>query len=137
MDTLLLSGAGRTLDFSNTSAVASLRGSEALSGIEKFAMDSDAQTIRLGLDDIFTLLQQSQDGKLRFTELGGGANNTTLEINDNGGASGSFSTFAGSLGFTTGGTDSTTDPGTTYNVYNFGSGYQLLIDANINNVAVV
>jgi hypothetical protein len=136
-DTLLLSGAGRTLDFSNAGAVSALRGSEALSGIEKFTMGADAQAIRLGLDDIFSLLQQSSDGKLRFTELGGGANSTALEIDNNGAGAGSFSAMAAAMGFSSGGTDSASDPGTTYNVYNFGSGYQLLIDTNIDNVAVV
>lgn len=136
-DTLVLIGASKTLDFTNASTTPSLRGSESLSGIEKFVLQDNNQTLKLSLDDIFRLFQDSTDGTLRFQEAGGGGNTTTLIIDDNAGGSGSFSTQAPGLGFISAGTDSVADPGTTYNVYNFGSGYQLLIDANINNVNVV
>ncbi|MBI4030241.1 MAG: FG-GAP repeat protein [Proteobacteria bacterium] len=133
-DVLNFTGAGGVLDFTNATA---LGGSERLSGIEKFIMMDDNQYIKLGLDDIFRLLQESDDGTLRIKENGGGSLITNLIIDDNGGNAGTLSTQAPSMGFVAAGTDSTSDPGTTYNVYNFGGGYQLLIDQNINNVNVV
>lgn len=133
-DTLNFNGAGGVLDFTNATA---LGGSERLSGIEKFVMMDNNQTIKLGLDDIFRLLQESDDGTLRIKENGGGANTTNFVIDNNAGSSGTFSTLAPGMGFTAAGTDSVSDPGTTYFVYNFGTGYQLLIDVNVNNATVV
>ena len=133
-DTIELSGAGHLLDFSHTSAATALRGSESLSGIEKMIMQDNSQTIKLGLDDVFRLLQGSDDGTLRIDEGSGGIS-TSFVIDDNGAASGAFSSQATGLGFTANGT--LNDGGTTYNVYDFGSGYQLLIDQNIETVAVV
>lgn len=130
LDTLIMMGGLGVLNFTNV-------GSEALSGIEKFQMTSSAQILRLGLDDIFRLFQESQDsvsGKtvLRVQDVSGGA--TTLDIDDNGGATGTFASVAAGLGFTAAGT--VNDGGTTYNAWNFGSGYQLLIDQNVDNVIV-
>lgn len=136
-DVLNFTGAGGVLDFTNATA---LGGSERLSGIEKLVMMDNNQTIKLGLDDIFRLLQESDDGTLRIKENGGGSLITNLVIDDNGSNAGMFSTFASSMGFApTGNTGPIveTDASHTYNVYNFGSGYQLLIDQNINNVNVV
>jgi len=111
----------------------SVLGSEKLSGIEKISLMDNGQTLKLGLDDIFRLLQESQDGTLKIADLsnGNGSGTTTLTIDNN--ATGGST--LGSLGFVPNGT--VADGGTTYNAYDFGSGYTLLIDQNVNTVNVV
>jgi len=136
-DTLQLTGVGKVLDFTNSSANTALRGSEALSGIEEFKMMDSGQTIKLSLDDIFSLLQQSSDGTLRFLENGAGGNVTNLVIDDNDTGSGTLAGQAGVLGFAAAGTDAISEPGVTFDVYTFGTGYQLLIDQNIDSTTVV
>ncbi len=58
--------AAAVLDFSNV-------GSEALNGIEEIEMMGINQTLKIGIDDIFRLLQQSDDGTLTIS---GNANTT-------------------------------------------------------------
>lgn len=123
------------MDFFGISAMLdfSVLGSEKLSGIEKISLMDNGQTLKLGLDDIFRLLQESQDGTLKIADMsnGNGSGTTTLTIENN---------FAGgstlsSLGFVPNG--AVVDGGTTYNAFDFGSGYTLLIDQNVNTVNVV
>lgn len=67
---------GTNLDFSNV-------GSEALSGIEEIAMMGTGQTLTLGIDDIFRLLQQSEDGTLRISANGDTSNRLVIDSNGN------------------------------------------------------
>ncbi len=138
-DVLGLLGANKVLDFTNASPNMMLRGSESLSGIDMMQMMNNNQTIKIGIDDIFRLLQESEMGTLMFKEdNSGGAINTTLLVDDNGPASaGPLGTWLLGQGFSNGGTDTTSDPGTTFDVYNFGTGYHLLIDQNIDSKSVV
>ncbi|PJB71446.1 MAG: hypothetical protein CO093_05230 [Alphaproteobacteria bacterium CG_4_9_14_3_um_filter_47_13] len=74
-DSLLFFGDNDTLDFSSV-------GSEGLSGIEVFQMMGTGQTLKLGIDDIFRLLQESDNGTLKIS--GNGNTNNELMIENNG-----------------------------------------------------
>lgn len=111
------------------SYVSEFIGVEAIS----FQSGTGAQLLRMGLNDIFSLLQSSDDGTLTFTD--GNATFTdgliieSYGTADTGGGNvldGSNTALAASLGLTYAGVD-----GNGNNVFNFGSGYQLLIDADI------
>lgn len=124
-DTLNIFGAGTNIDFA-------AMGNEYISNIEKIAMNDGGQSITLGLDDIFRLMQDSQDIEslsgsrkvLKIADLSGGT--TELNIEGNG------------TGFALGAADSTLADGpTTYNAYYMEGGYALLIDQNIDVVNVV
>lgn len=127
VDKIEFFGPGQTLDFANM-------GSEKISGIEKIVMNGNNQTVTLGLDDIFRLMQESQDIEnigsnvktLKLVDLSGGI--TNFDIEDNGSTS----------PFTPGTPDTTfADGGITFDVYFHAGGYALLIDQNIDNVNVV
>ncbi len=105
-----------------------------LSHIEKFSFENaSAQTLTLGLNDVFSLLQTSAQSMNagygnKFTVLFSDANNAgnnTLNIM----SEGSPASLTGS-GFTNAGTY-TDGGGNVYGVYTHGTGYQLLIDSNI------
>ena len=125
VDMLNIFGAGTNIDFG-------AEGSEFMSNIEHIAMRDAGQGITLGLDDIFSLLQESQAYEtldvsrkiLKISDLSGGT--TGLNIDDNG------------TGFSLGAADNTfSDGSTTYNAYYVEGGYALLIDQNIDAVTVV
>lgn len=131
IDTLSMSGGAYLLNFANA-------GTEKISGVERFEFNTVGQTLQLGLDDVFRLMQDSDEiigGRhtLKITNNAGGT--TGLTIDDNNAGSGAFSAQAPGLGFAAAGT--VTDGGVTYNAWNFGSGYQLLIDQNVNAVNVI
>ena len=123
-DTLNIFGAGTNIDFG-------AEGNEFISNIEHIAMNNAGQSITLGIDDIFSLMQESQAYEsldvsrkiLKISDISGGT--TTLNIDDNG------------TSFTLGAADTTFNDGTTYNAYYFEGGYALLIDQNIDVVTVV
>ncbi len=115
-------------------------GDQALSGVEKLEMASGTTlSLTIGLDDIYRLLQQSANGELIIS---GGSNNTLL-IDDPGyGATAmtldntnadSYLGLDGDAGNVTLGTGSDGN----YNVYDFGSGYTLLIERDIGTVQIV
>ncbi len=133
-DKIEIFGAG-TIDFSAF-------GSEALSGVETLSMMGTGQTMTLGLDDIFRLMQDSQDvvgGRkvLQIADLtnGDGSGTTTLNIIQNQG--GTASTFTGGAAGFTGDVGDIAGGGVTYDQYNFGGGYALLIDQNIDAVNII
>lgn len=119
----LLDGGG--IDFRNLSE---------LNSIEEIRMaGSSAQTLTLGLNDIFTLLQSSDDfiaGRytLKISETGD-VDAETLVIDNPGVGSGPLNpgnvTLHGNLGLTFAGTSSG------YHIYHFGTGYQVMIDQDI------
>jgi|GEM_PF-1097129 len=126
MDSLALASTGN-VDLRNVSEIA---------GIEEIAFEATGtQTLTIGLNDIFSLLQTTAE----FMDAGTGAGSRyTLSFGDASGVgaknliidnpnSGSTLTAAG---FTVNGTY-TDGGGNNYNVYTFGSGYQLLIDTDI------
>jgi hypothetical protein len=137
-DTLLISSAdprhidgGGGMDImqfmrSNGTLDLSAMGSEKVNGIERMIMGGNAQTLTLGVDDIFRLMQGSADGRLLIDSPNAG---NAVVIDDN---QGGASTFA-AMGFDNGGT--TVENGITYDVHSFGD-YQLLIDQNIGSVNV-
>lgn len=104
-----------------------------LNSIEKFVFEgASAQTLTLGLNDVFSLLQTSNQnmnagfGNL-FTVVFGDANNaspSTLSITSEGNP-----VNLSTAGFNNAGTFN--DGSNNYNVYTHGSGYQLLIDTDI------
>lgn len=112
-----------------------LRNISQLSSIEEFSFEATGtQSLTIGLDDIFTLLQTSNqkmnagEGNL-FTVIFGNADGSpgkALVID----AASSTATDLGSAGFSAQGTY-TDGGGNQYNIYTFGSGYQLLIDTDI------
>lgn len=108
------------LDFSNV-------GSEGIKGIEEFQIMNDGGLLKLGLDDIFRLMKESDDGTLKITDMtnGDGSGPTTFTIDSNG--SGTY--LVDELGFTNNGTIN--EGSVTYNAYGYGS-YQLLIDQNVD-----
>ncbi|MCB9991871.1 MAG: FG-GAP repeat protein [Rhodospirillales bacterium] len=135
VDKLDMFGVGLTLDFS-------AMGSESIENIEKMVMNSDSQTIRLGLDDIFRLMQSSQDFEggrsvLKIADLtnGDGSGTTTLEIVVN--PAGSTIPFSGSVYGLSSDVGDVTDGPVTFDQYNFGTGYALLIDQNIDTVNLI
>lgn len=118
-DVLQFYGTGDTLDFTNV-------GSEGLSGIEKFDLINDGQTLKLGLDDVFRLLQESSDNTLKIDGIGGGG---SFIIDNNDGtvqSMGMNTTSMNDLGFT-GGTDSNAD---NFVEWHFNS-YTLLVENNL------
>lgn len=129
-DTMRLENTGLTLDFSRV-------GTAQIDRIEKIIFEGVGQTLRLGLEDVFRLMEQSTDHTLRIVEGAGGAG--TLQIDNNKtGAEGALNTspvYLG-LGMSYAGTDTLTDPGIAYNKYTFGS-YTLLVDQNIVPADVV
>lgn len=143
IDTLQLSGAGLLLDFTDVSGVAALRGSESLSGIERIAMMDAGQTVRLGMDDIFRMMQDSYDifndgtydrKVLKISDLSGSGTTQLDIVHDSGGTITAWA--GGAYGFSSDAGDHTAG-GVTYDVYNFGTGYALLIDQNVDTVNVV
>ncbi len=126
IDRLQLFGTSNTLDFSTV-------GSEGLHGIERIELTNVGQTVTLGLDDIFRLLQESETGELWIDDTTDSANAQTLNIARNdGGATGGLSTIVStsqlsdfSVGTSVG----------SFNCYDFG-GYSLYVDSNIETVAV-
>lgn len=124
-DILQLFGAGANIDFA-------AMGSEFISGIENIQMAASGQTITLGLDDIFRLMQESQEtvtldvnrNVLKISDISGGVTNLTIEENG--------------TGFALGTADQTYNDGSaTYDAYYLNSGYALLIDQNVDAVAVI
>lgn len=109
------------LDFSGV-------GSEGLKGIEEFQIMNDGGSLKLGLDDIFRLLQESDDGVVKITDMtnGDGSGPTTFIIDSNG--QGNY--LVDDFGFTNDGP--VVDGSVTYNAYSFGD-YQLLIDQNVDS----
>ena len=101
-----------------------------MSGIEHFDLNAAvAQTISLGIDDIFRLLQESD-----FVVNG----NKSVKIEGN--ADDSFVIDGSGANFTTLGsaTGSTTIGGDTYDIYNVTGSYTLLIDQDMaGNVSVI
>lgn len=124
------------LQFTRSSSVLNFgaMGSEKLSGIERIIMAGTGQTLTLGIDDVFQLMQESVNGQLVIDSPDSGSK---FMINDNlaGGTSTLNSTSMATLGFSYGG--STVQNSINYDVYNFGSGYQLLIDQNIATQQVI
>ncbi|MCB9988602.1 MAG: FG-GAP repeat protein [Rhodospirillales bacterium] len=127
-DVLKFHGDSSVLDFASV-------GSEGLSGIEKIELTGTSQTLKLGFDDIFSLLQESQNGKLMIV---GNANGTSLiEIDDNDTGSGNFNTnvglsatpFDSSVG-------ATSIDGINFYQYTMG-GYTLLVDQNTAGITLV
>ena len=114
MDMLRMGATRSVLDFS-------VLGSEKIAGVERFIMQGNTQTIRLGIDDIFRLMQESQDGILRIDSPNTG---NVLSIQDNTAGTGNFTGF----GFVGGGTQ--LENGINYNVHNF-EGYSLYIDPTL------
>lgn len=107
---------GATRSVLNFAAV----GSEGLSGIERIIMQGTGQTLTLGIDDIFRLMQQSVDNILRIDSPSA----NSLQI-DNMGRSGSS---LADLGFTA--VAGTTENSINYDVHQFGA-YSLYIDTTI------
>lgn len=124
IDTLGLVSNAMTLDFSKS-------GNAQISEIERIEFRSNNQTLKLGMEDVFQLLHDSTDGKLRILN-GASVSNSTLEIENNlntgsgtGGThfSNTLSSFGLSVQSTSGG----------YNAYSDVAGtYTLLIDVNIS-----
>ncbi len=124
MDSLALLGNGN-VDFRNISQ---------LSSIEKFSFEATAaQSLTIGLNDIFTLLQTSNqqmnagEGNL-FTVIFGDTSNTAnkqliIETPDAANTMAAAGLAAQSTYIDGGGNQ--------YNIFTFGSGYQLLIDTDI------
>lgn len=112
-----------------------LRNISHLSSIEEFSFEgTNTQSLTIGLNDIFTLLQTSNqqmnagEGNL-FTVIFGNANGTagkSLIID----SANSTATSMATAGFVTQGSY-TDGGGNQFNIYTFGSGYQLLIDTDI------
>ncbi|MCB9991872.1 MAG: FG-GAP repeat protein [Rhodospirillales bacterium] len=116
IDILSLANASTTLDFSAV-------GKGKISGIETIDLSTDAnQTLVLGLDDIFSLLQQSDDGTLKIDAYD---STTHLTITGASGASGDVNTgdFAGLFGA---GWQHESNDGT-HEVFSFGA-YEFKID---------
>lgn len=117
-DRLLLMDTG-TLDLRNVSE---------FSGVERIMMNAaGTQSMTIGLDDIFELMETSQYTNAgRYTlligENGVGVKNLTIDDPSN-------TTSMSGAGLVA--ASSTVIDSQTYNIYNFGSGYQLLIDADI------
>ncbi len=132
-DILQLVGSGNSLNFS-------MAGPNTISGIEKLVMAHDNQTITLGLNDVFSLMQESDEivGGRKvlkiMDQLGAGSTNTNFVVDAPSG-SGPLSTGLAAEGFTAGGTH--TDGSVTFNVYEFGTGYALLVDQTINGQTVI
>lgn len=102
--------------------------SNNLKNIETIQMQTTGTTLKLGIDDIFSLMQQSADGILRITDqTGGGVGNgtTSLQIISNGSG---FSLPTGTTGVVSN--------GETYTDYAFGN-YHLYVDANVDSTTVV
>jgi hypothetical protein len=129
-DTLRLENASMSLDFSRS-------GTAHLAGIEKIVFEGIGQTLKLGLEDVFQLMQQSADHTLRIVEGAGGAGTFQIDNNKTGGE-GLLTTTPvyTALGMAYAGPDTITDPGVTYNKYTFG-GYTLLVDQNVVPAEVV
>lgn len=112
---LTASANGRALDFSHV-------GSEALSGVENFVMSGSDQIIRIGLDDIFRLLQESDNsGELKFSANGNSSNQLII---DDGEQTDRNQTLE-DLGFSFVG--AIPDGADTFYEYSFGSGYTVKI----------
>ena len=114
IDTLRMGSTRSVLDFS-------VLGSEKIAGVERFVLQGNTQMIRLGIDDIFRLMQESADGILRIDSPNTG---NVLSIEDNTAGTGSFTAF----GFVGGGTQ--LENGINYNVHDF-NGYSLYIDPTL------
>lgn len=121
-DTLKFFGANDTLDFVGV-------GSEGLSGIDEFQLMEGGQTLKLGLDDVFRLLQESENNSLKITDISGGTTNLVINDNDGTAENTGLNTDMANQGFTDGGIIGT------YQVWNFGN-YQLLIDTNIDSQTI-
>ncbi|MCB9979441.1 MAG: FG-GAP repeat protein [Rhodospirillales bacterium] len=126
MDIMRLDSANMTLNFSHT-------GSAQIAGIEKIMFNGVNQTLKLGIEDVFALMQQSADNTLRIVE-GTGANGTLQIDNNKIGGEGNLDTVYGPLGFASAGT--VTEGSVTYDKYTFGS-YTLLVDVNVVPAAVI
>lgn len=114
------------------------KGSEYLADIEKFVMMDNNQTLRLGFDSIYQLMQDSQETEggrkvLKISDLSGGTTSLDL-VKDDGG---SPTPFTGSVFGFSGDAGDVNDGGITFDVYHFGTGYSLLIDQNIDTVNLV
>ncbi len=108
-------------------------GAKNVSGVELFKMiNASGETLTLGLDDIFRLMQESTDGTLTIQEDPLGAGTSNFVINDNGAVAGALdATNMGTLGFTDGGVN-----GGGFQVWGFNS-YQLLVDTAIDTATIV
>jgi hypothetical protein len=101
--------------------------SNTLKNVETIQMNLTGTTLKLGIDDIFSLMQQSEDHILRITDQtagGVGSGTTALQISANGSAFALPGPGTVSLG------------GETYNDYAFGN-YHLYVDVNVNSTTVV
>ncbi len=98
---------------------------ENLSGIERITLAGGATQLTLGLDDVFRLLQSSEDGTLTIS----GSLSTDLRFDNNDGAATLTPGSPTDLGFSFAGNISG------YNHYDFG-GYTLMISDTITNVNI-
>lgn len=128
VDTLGLVTAGMTLDFSQS-------GTAQISEIERIKFQNNNQTLKLGIEDVFQLLHDSADGKLRIANDTLLVTGSVLEIDSNDSGGGSLGTVLGAFGFTTGSAGSYGDT-VTYNAYTNGT-YTLLVDQAITNASVI
>lgn len=125
-------GAGRDELRLFTTGNIDFRNISEMSGIEKIAFNTGVnQSLTIGLNDVFGLLQTSQE----YFNAGVGSRYTLMVANEGGGTkelvienpnAGATMT---SIGFTINGTHA--DGGNTYDVYTFGAGYQLLVEQGI------
>lgn len=110
VDTLKFMQAGANIDLRNLG--------ENLTAIEKINMGNSSQSLTIGIDQIFRLLQESETGDLTFSSLNPGGQ-LSIDNNGNGAVN-----LAG-LGFTA------TTPVSGMDAWQFGE-YTLYIDANTN-----
>ncbi len=124
-DTIQVFGSGLSLDFT-------AMGEESLSGIEKFALQNGGQTVTIGMNDIFDLLQSSQNE----VNFGGNTRKTVIFSNDSGGSANlNIEDHGTATPFTLGTPDdSTTVAG--YDAYFVGDGYALLIESDVSAAIV-
>lgn len=134
IDRLHLHDTGKTLDFTNV-------GSEGISGIEEIDIgNSGTNTLKLGIDDIFRLMQESDlvDGGRQILKISG---NGILKIDNNNNSPellNAVNELSTNHGFTIEGASDTNGNG--YYDMEFGTGYTLLIDRDITdttNAAVI
>lgn len=111
VDTLKFLQAGANIDLRNLG--------ENLTAIEKISMDNSSQSLTIGIDQIFRLLQESETGDLTFSSLLNPGAQLSIDNNGNGAVN-----LAG-LGFTA------TTPVGGMDAWQFGE-YTLYIDPNTN-----
>lgn len=120
LDELKIEDANRTLDFSHV-------GSAGISGIEKIVFTAANQTLKLGIEDVFQLMQQSENNTLKISgtgtfQINNNKNDPTHEGTLDSGATGIFGDLGATSATIVGG----------FTTYQFGSAYTLVIDSNIS-----